>query len=63
MSSKRNHAVRSRKTHRWNMIAARNALRGSLPWKLLHPVASEPNEAEEEKKDESLCDSGIQQES
>lgn len=33
MSSKRNHAARSRKTHRWNMIGAR-AMRGSLPYEL-----------------------------
>lgn len=32
MSSKRNHAARSRKTRRWNMIGARQALRGSAPY-------------------------------
>lgn len=32
MSSKRNHAARSRKTRRWNMIGARQALRGSVPY-------------------------------
>lgn len=34
MSSKRNHAARSRKTHRWNMIGARQALRGSYPYEM-----------------------------
>lgn len=34
MSSKRNHAARSRKTYRWNMIGARQALRGSAPFEV-----------------------------
>ena len=57
MSSKRNHAARSRKTHRWNLTAARGALRGTLPWeirqmyrrKLAQAVAAEaPKEEKEE---------------
>lgn len=32
MSSKRNHAIRSRKTHRYNLYGARRFLRGSLPF-------------------------------
>ena len=34
MSSRRNHAARSRKTHRYNLYAARSALRGSLPYEI-----------------------------
>ena len=32
MSSKRNHKIRSRKTYRQRMSAARNLLTGSLPF-------------------------------
>lgn len=32
MSSKRNHAIRSRKTHRYNLYGARRFLRGSMPF-------------------------------
>lgn len=39
MSSKKNHAKRSRKTYRLNMVAARGALRGSIPWAARMSVA------------------------
>ena len=56
MSSKRNHAARSRKTYRFNKYAARNALRGSLPYDLRRATVAAllaRNKKPSEKKEES----------
>ena len=58
MSSKKNHAARSRKTHRWGLYAARHFLRGSLPYEVRQNVfamlgsakAKEPAAAEGDAK-------------
>lgn len=57
MSSKKNHAARSRKTHRWNLVAARGAMRGSMPWALRQRfrrilAGESPDEPVEEEKKE-----------
>ena len=55
MSSKRNHATRSRKTYRFNKYAARNALRGSLPYDLRRATVAAllaRNKKPSEKKEE-----------
>ena len=38
MSSKKNHAARSRKTNRYGLYAARHFLRGSLPYEVRQNV-------------------------
>lgn len=61
MTSKRKHAARGRKAHRWNMIGARQALRGSAPYEVRRamsmamrlknknqPAKPEPEEEKEE---------------
>lgn len=40
MSSKRNHRIRSRKTYASRMYAARNALRGSMPWSVRQAISA-----------------------